>query len=168
MNIILRSIARRIATLRVRDNFWWAVPLSTALYLLLSLLPDALIVPLLCRIPAELTTLWLGVPLDRAALTYSLHGQTFLMARSCAAEGFFAMALAFLLCRAPKWWWLAYPLTLLINTMRITATSTLTPLLQTFRYERLLHLSIGTCFFVCALCALWFFLERLPYARARQ
>ncbi len=123
-------------------------------------LPDSLVLPLFCRLPAEIAAAWFGVPLDRATLTYSFGGNLFEISRNCAATGFFSAAFALLLLRRPKYCWLAYPISLAVNALRIIAASLLTHLLHGFRYERLAHMSLGALLFLSTLLLLWHLTER--------
>ncbi len=126
----------------------------------LSLVPDGVIELLFCRVPAEMATAWFGVPLDRATLTYLFGGQVFEISRRCGALGFFSIVVALFLVRCPKWCWLAYPITLGVNTVRIVAATVLTCLLSGFRYERLVHMALGAILFVGTLLLLWMLSER--------
>ncbi len=128
--------------------------------LLLHVLPDDVTLPLFCRLPAEIASAWFAVPLDRETLTYIVHHHPFAITRTCAATGFFSIALMLLLIRRAPWAWFAYPLTLAVNSLRIIAATLLTLALNGFRYERLAHMALGTFFFVSTLVLLWFFTER--------
>ncbi len=131
--------------------------------LLLSALPDGIVLPAFCRVPAEIVTAGFGVELERETLMYTVRGQAFVVSRGCAALGFAAMLFGVLVTRAPKWCWLAYPLTLLINAIRILATTLLALVFAGFRYERLLHMAVGASFFITTLVLLWVLTERNSY-----
>ncbi len=125
--------------------------------------PDGLVELLFCRVPAELTAAWLCVPLDRETLTYIFCEKHFVVARSCAATGFFAAAFALLLVRRARWCWLAYPLTLAINTLRILSATLLAVALDGTRVERFSHLVLGAILFLATLFGLWYLTERKPH-----
>ncbi len=127
---------------------------------LLNTLPEQIIMTIFCRVPAELVTAWFAVPLNRETLMYTVRGQDFIVSAGCSAIGFAAMLFGLLVTRAPKWCWAAYPLTLLVNSIRILATTFLALLFAGFRYERLLHMMVGATFFITTLTLLWFLTER--------
>ncbi len=133
---------------------------AIAMKLLLQFLPDAFILPLFCRVPATLAAWWFHVPLETATLTYVVDGITFEMARSCSAENFFAICLSLLIWRAPKWCWGAFPLTLLLNSLRAILTATLTLVFHGWRFEGLVHLTAGASLFMGTLYLLWTLTER--------
>jgi hypothetical protein len=138
---------------------------AVAIKFLLQLLPDAIILPLFCRPPATLAAWWFQVPLEAHTLTYIVDGITFEMARSCSAERFFAIATALLIWRAPKWCWGAFPLTLVLNSLRAILTATLTLIFHGWRFEGLVHLTAGALLFISTLYLLWILTERHHHVR---
>lgn len=122
----------------------------------LQLLPDAWALPLFCRVPATCSTFWFQTTLNTETLTYIVDGISFEMARSCSGEGFFSIAFSLLLWRKPKWCWAAFPLTLILNTLRAILTATLTLTLHGSRFESIVHLIAGASIFIGTLYLLWF------------
>lgn len=129
---------------------------AMAIHCGLQWMPDAWMMPLFCRLPATCAAFWFGVPLDPTSLTYVVNDVPFEMARSCSGEGFFSIAFSLLLWRKPKWCWAAFPLTLILNSLRAILTATLTLTLHGSRFESLVHLTAGAVIFICTLYLLWF------------
>lgn len=122
----------------------------------LQLLPDAWAIPCFCRVPATCSAFWFQTTLNTETLTYIVDGISFEMARSCSGEGFFSIAFSLLLWRKPKWCWAAFPLTLILNTLRAILTATLTLTLHDSRFESIAHLTAGASIFIGTLYLLWF------------
>lgn len=133
---------------------------AIALHILLKTLPDNVMLPLFCRVPAEAAALWFNAPLSLPSLTYTVNDLTFQMARSCSGETFFSIAFAILLWRRPCWSLAAYPLTLFLNSLRAILTATLTLHLHGWRFEGLAHLVAGATLFIGTLYLLWALTER--------
>lgn len=141
-------------------RLWWAFSVAAVVYGIVSALPEGVVSVALCRVPLEGAAAWFGVAPDRAAMTYALGGETFAMTRACAAEGFLAMAVGVMAVRCPRWCWVAYPLTLALNTLRAVAATTAVLALPGFRFERALHLALGTMLFAGVLCGIWLLTEK--------
>jgi len=62
-----------------------------AVWGMLRLAPDSLIVPVFCRIPAELAARYYNVALQTPELIFSVRGATFEVIRPCGATDFFSM-----------------------------------------------------------------------------
>ena len=62
-----------------------------AVWGMLRLAPDSLIVPVFCRIPAELAARYYNVALQIPELIFSVRGATFEVIRPCGAMDFFSM-----------------------------------------------------------------------------
>lgn len=133
---------------------------AVAIKSLLLLCPDVWILPLFCRVPASLAAWWFHTSLDPNTLTYEVDGVLFEMARSCSAENFFAICFTLLIWRAPKWCVIAFPLTLLLNSLRAILTATLTLAFHGWRFEGLVHLTAGASLFMGTLYLLWILTER--------
>jgi len=62
-----------------------------AVWGLLRVCGDAVVVPVFCRIPAGLAAWYYNSVLEKPELLFSVRGVTFEVARSCAATDFFSM-----------------------------------------------------------------------------
>ena len=136
--------------------------IATALLLqwVLERLPDALMLPLFCRVPATFAAAWFNVPLEVNTLNYTVNDITFEMARSCSAETFFSIATAIIFWRNRAWTWCTFPLTLFLNSLRAVLTATLTLTCHGTRLEALIHLVAGAALFIGTLYLLWILTER--------
>ena len=144
-------------------------------------LPDAVFMPLFCRLPARIAAGYYGAPLSTPDLAFCARGVGVTVARGCGGAGFFALCAALLATRA---WergdfatlrgrlqaagafagafvaaWLA---TLSVNAMRIvfivpvTAAARLAP--ESRRAG--IHMAAGMAVFMSAFAALWVFTAR--------
>jgi exosortase/archaeosortase family protein len=64
---------------------------ALAAWLVLRMLPDSFILPVFCRIPAELAARYYNAELQTPGLLFSVRGTVFEVARTCAATDFFSM-----------------------------------------------------------------------------
>ena len=112
-------------------------------------LPDAVFMPLFCRLPARIAAGYYGAPLSTPDLAFCARGVGVTVARGCGGAGFFALCAALLA-------------TLSVNAMRIvfivpvTAAARLAP--ESLRAG--IHMAAGMAVFMSAFAALWVFTER--------
>ncbi len=137
--------------------------------LILATLPDAAILALFCRVPAEVAAFYYAVPLDVKMLSFTARGVTLAVTRSCAATDFFALVAATLLTarilregagwrnlRAPLDLLAAWGIALTVNSLRIIA---LIPVDTVFPKDHapVVHLLAGVAFFLPAFACIWYY-----------
>ena len=134
---------------------------------ILRMCADAVVVPVFCRIPAEVASRYYNAPLQKPELLFSAHGMDFKVARSCAATDFCSMVTGLLtylclrrrsallaLAALP----LAWGITLTANTIRliflVPATAWMYNHLPEKTYSAC-HQAIGTVVFLTGFILLW-------------
>lgn len=124
-----------------------------------ALLPETVVLPLFCRVPAEAASFYYGVPLNADALSFTAKGVTLAVTRACAATDFFALVSATLVLVHPLHLITAYAFTLVVNTLRIIA---LVPVDAVFPKENMpvVHLLTGVAFFLPAFVFIWSVCQR--------
>ena len=134
---------------------------------LLRMFPESAVVPVFCRVPAELAAGYYNAGLQRPELLFAVNGITFAVERSCAATDFFSMVTGLLtyLClrlRRPALALAILPaawgVTLLANTVRLIFLVPATAWVYRSLPERtfaLSHQAIGTLVFLTLFIILW-------------
>ena len=136
------------------------------LWALLRILPDGIYMPLFCDIPARLASGYYGAALEESR-TFTTHGVTIEVVRSCGATDFLVMVFAIL---AARWWsiFAAYGLTILLNTARLIILVPATGFIHTLfpeRFYALGHQMAGTAVFLTSLVIIW---EGVQYVKRRN
>lgn len=147
---------------------------------LVNQLPDAVFLPLFCRIPAHLAAAYYQVGLSIPALTFSVYGDVIQVSRSCGASTFFSLCASLLLTRLGQrqhpatggarlkfafhaGWFVAvsWALTLFVNSARLVFIVPVTAAAYFFpeRFGASIHMASGMLVFLCAFVALWFVSE---------
>ena len=123
--------------------------------LILAALPDSVVLPLFCRVPAEVAAFYYGVPLDAGTLSFTAKGVTLAVTRACAATDFFALVAAVLVMVRPWHLLSAWAVTLAVNSLRVIA---LVPVDALFPKDRMpiVHLLAGVAFFLPAFALVWY------------
>ena len=131
-------------------------------------LPDSVVMPLFCRVPAEIAAFYYGVPLDVATLSFTAKDVTLAVARACAATDFFALVASVMVLRSPWHILSAWAVTLAVNSLRVIA---LVPMEALFPRERLpvFHLMTGVAFFLPVFALIWYnFRPKSPFTKQKE
>jgi len=133
----------------------------------LRLCQGTIILPVFCRIPAEIASRYYNAGLQVPELVFSAHGLVFTVARSCAATDFFSLVTGLLtyLCirkrsavlalAIPP---LAWVITITANTVRLILLVPATAFMYRYLPEKAFtacHQAIGTLVFLTAFILLW-------------
>ena len=134
---------------------------------LLRMLPDTTIVPVFCRVPAEVAAGYYSAELQKDGLLFAVNGITFSVARSCAATDFFSMVTGLLLylCVRRRSVALmsailpaAWAVTLIANTARLILLVPAAALVYHYLPERTFaasHQALGAFIFLTVFILLW-------------
>jgi exosortase K len=138
-----------------------------------QVLPESWFVPLFCRLPALLASLYLNVPCEGTSLFVS-DSVLFEVKRSCGGSDFFVIV-----CTMVTWYYLKRErawvrlllllpalllLTNLVNSLRVVALVWVYAVSEAFvpeRFNAALHLSAGVMIFFPALLGLWWLCKQV-------
>jgi len=133
----------------------------------LRLAPDALIVPVFCRVPAGLAAGYYNAPLETPGMVFTVRGTDFEVTRACGATDFFSMlaGLFTYLCLKRRSVWLglavlplAWFAAVAVNTLRVILLVPGRAMIYHLLPERAHvagHQAVGTFIFLTAFILIW-------------